>query len=252
MARKKKHGGHDEHPSEAWLIPYADILTLLLALFIVLFATSQTDQQKMQQMAQAFTSAFNSGGPSIFDKMGTTSYYPSHDLPTEDDTGQYLRENQQLSEVQQTMETYIKENELESELSTELTEAGLMIRIKERALFPSGSADLLEGSQQMGATIAKLLGTVNQRVIVSGHTDNMPISNERFPSNWDLSATRAVNFLKFMLEQAPLAPARFSAVGCGEYQPLAPNDTEEGRAQNRRVEVMLSRFYHGEKMQVLQ
>lgn len=68
MARKKKHGGHDEHPSEAWLIPYADILTLLLALFIVLFATSQTDQQKMQQMAQAFTSAFNSGGPSIFDK----------------------------------------------------------------------------------------------------------------------------------------------------------------------------------------
>lgn len=251
MARKKRGHEGEEHPSEAWLVPYADILTLLLALFIVLFAVSQTDQKKMSEMAQAFSSAFHTGGPSMFDQAGPSANQTST-LPMDDENLNYVRENQQLLEVQKQMNDYIDQNGLQEELNTVLTEDGLLIRIKEKALFPSGSADLIPASQALGQPIAGLLASVSQRVVISGHTDNMPISNSRFPSNWDLSTARALNFMKFILEQGKLDPARFSTVGYGEYRPAAANNTEEGRAQNRRVEVLISRSYSSSHMQTLQ
>lgn len=246
MARKKRHPAHDEHPSEAWLIPYADILTLLLALFIVLFAVSQTDQKKMQEMAQAFTAAFNAGGPSFFEKSGQSDYQ-SAQMPNSDsaDNLAYLQESNQLLETQQQLNEYIKEGGWEDSLSTSLTEDGLLIRIKEKALFPSGSAALLPQSQAIGKPVADFLAAIPQRIIISGHTDNLPIATAMFPSNWDLSAHRSLNFMKFILSQNDkLNPARFSTVGNGEYRPVASNDTEEGRAQNRRVEILIMRTYN--------
>lgn len=241
MARKKKHGEEEEHPSEAWLVPYADILTLLLALFIVLFANSQTDQQKMAEMAQAFSAAFNRGGPSIFDKAGPAAT-PSADMPTqESDNLAYIKENNQLSETKEMIDKMISQEGLGAELDTVLTEDGLSIRIKDTALFLSGSADLLERSRQIAAPIAVILAKVPQKVVVSGHTDNVPISNSRFESNWDLSAERSLNFMKFLMAQAPMKPERFMTVGYAEYRPIAANDTEENRAKNRRVEILLMR-----------
>lgn len=248
MARKKHHESHEEHVDESWLVPYADILTLLLALFIVLFAVSQTDQKKMAEMAEAFSAAFHTGGPSMFDKAGPNASQ-SATLPVDEQNQNYVRENQQLLEVKKEMDDYIQKNGLQEDLNTVLTEEGLLIRIKEKALFPSGSADLIATSQALGRPIAGLLESVSQRVVVSGHTDNVPISNSRFPSNWDLSTERALNFMKFILSQGKLDPARFSTVGCGEYRPAASNDTAEGRAQNRRVEVLISRVYNSNQMQ---
>lgn len=254
MARKKRHKPHEEHASEAWLLPYSDLLTLLLALFIVLFAVSQTDQQKVTEMAQAFSSAFHSGGPSMFDQAGP-NVSKSATMP--DDTSaankDYVQENQQLEDVKKTLDGYIKNNGLESELSTAMTEEGLMIRIKEQALFPSGSAELVGDSQKIGPVIASLLSTIPQRVVISGHTDNVPIATEQFPSNWELSSQRAVNFMRFVLAQNnKLQPARFSAVGNGEYKPVADNATETGRTQNRRVEVLISRNYQSMGMKTIQ
>ena len=253
MARKKKHKAHEEHPSEAWLLPYSDLLTLLLALFIVLFAVSQTDQKKVTEMAQAFSSAFNTGGPSMFDKAGP-NMTQNTEIPDDKEINKaYMEENQQLTAVKEALDKYIKENGLDAELNTVLTEDGLMISIKERALFPSGSAELVADSQKIGPVIAGLLGSIKQNVIISGHTDNIPISNAQFPSNWDLSSQRASNFTKFILEQGEhLNPARFSAVGYSEYRPTASNDTEEGRAKNRRVEVLISRSVQSSKMQTMQ
>lgn len=251
MARKKHHEAHEEHVDESWLVPYADILTLLLALFIVLFAVSQTDQKKVTEMAQAFSAAFHSGGPSMFNQAGPSASQTTT-LPMEDANQNYVRENQQLLEVKQEMDEYIQQNGLEEDLSTVLTEDGLLIRIKEKALFPSGSADLLPSSQALGKPIAGLLATISQRIVVSGHTDNVPISNERYPSNWDLSTARALNFMKFIMAQDNLDPARFSTVGYGEFRPAAGNDTEAGKAQNRRVEVLISRYYNNSQMQALQ
>lgn len=244
MARKKRPQPHEEEASEAWLLPYSDLMTLLLALFICLFAISQTDETKLTQMAQAFSSAFNLGGPSFFNQAGPAAN-DSRDVLTNEDQGSaeaYMAENKQLEEIKRELDAYIQQNELEDELSTELSEEGLMIRIKEQALFPSGSADLLPESQRIAPAIAALLAPISQNVLVTGHTDNVPINTAQYPSNWELSTMRALNFMKFIMAQdARLHPARFSALGASEYRPIATNDTDEGRASNRRVEVMIAR-----------
>ena len=245
MARKKRGPKKEEEAGEAWLLPYSDLMTLLLALFISLFAMSQTDQKKMADMAQAFSAAFNMGGPSFFDKMGPNPGRRA-EMPSDEDAGNsaYIQENQALEQVKKQMDQYIDQNELSEQLSTEMTDDGLLIRIKEKALFPSGSATLGNQAQKIVPVVADLLGTLNERVIISGHTDNVPINTAQFPTNWDLSAARALNFMKHLLGQnANLDPRRFSAIGYSEYRPIADNNTEEGRQQNRRVEILIARTH---------
>ena len=243
MARKKRGKAHEEEASEAWLLPYSDLMTLLLALFIALFAISQTDQTKMVQLAQAFSSAFNMGGPSFFDQAGPNPSMQREIFANEDaGNAAYIQENQTLEQIQREMENYIQQNNLQDQLSTQLEEEGLMIRIKEKALFPSGSADLVPESARIGPIVAGLLASIPERVLISGHTDTDPISNERFPSNWELSSTRALTFMKYLLSiNQDLNPARFSAIGYGEYRPIANNDTAEGKQTNRRVEILIAR-----------
>lgn len=245
MARKKRGKPHEEENGEAWLLPYSDLMTLLLALFIALFAISQTDQKKVSELSQAFSSAFNMGGPSFFSQMGPNPGRQA-EMPSDEDKGNsaYIQENQQLEEVQKKMQEYIDENSLDDQLSTELSEEGLMIRIKERALFPSGSAQLANQAQSIAPVVAGLLSSIPERVVISGHTDNVPINSAQYPSNWELSSARALTFMKFLLAQnSSLNPARFSAIGYSEYRPLADNSTEEGRQRNRRVEIFIARNY---------
>ena len=243
MAKKKRGKKHEEEASEAWLLPYSDLMTLLLALFICLFAISQTDQTKLQHMAQAFTAAFNMGGPSMFEGFGTSTSM-QREVTSDEDQGNdaYIKENQSLENLKEQLDNYIQQNNLQEELSTQMEEEGLMIRIKERALFPSGSAELVEESQRIGPIVAGLLAAVPERVLISGHTDTDPISTAQFPSNWELSSVRAMTFMKYLLSiNANLNPARFSAIGYGEYRPIAPNDTAENKQKNRRVEILIAR-----------
>ena len=249
MARKKRPAPHEEEASEAWLLPYSDLMTLLLALFICLFAISQTDETKMSQMAQAFSSAFNMGGPSFFDGAGP-GMNSSRDYMSDDDGGMqaYLAENDQMEAVKRQLDAYIEQNGLQGQVSTQMTEDGLMIRIEEKALFPSGSAELTAGVQKIGPVIAGLVAPIPQRVLVTGHTDNVPINSAVYPSNWELSSARAINFMKYIMAQdGRMNPARFSAMGRSEYRPIADNSTEQGRAQNRRVEVLIERSVHVDK-----
>lgn len=243
MARRKHAKPHEEEASEAWLLPYSDLMTLLLSLFIALFAMSQTDASKMQALAQAFTAAFNMGGPSFFSGMGPSTSQNAPSVSGSDNgNGAYMKENENLSEAQEKLEQYIKENNLQDQVSTELTEDGLMIRLKEKALFSSGSAALQGQAEQLVPVIASLLSSLPERVTISGHTDNVPISTAQFPSNWELSSARAVSLMRGLMGAQPsLNPARFSALGYSEYRPIASNDTDEGRAQNRRVEVFIAR-----------
>ena len=243
MARKKHAKPHEEEAGEAWLLPYSDLMTLLLALFIALFAMSQTDSSKMQALAQAFTAAFNMGGPSFFSGMGPSTSMTSATTQGQDNANSaYMQENENLREAQEKLEQYIKENNLQDQVSTELSEEGLMIRLKEKALFASGSAALQGQANQIVPVIAALLSSLPERVTISGHTDNVPISTAQFPSNWELSSARAVSLMRGLMGVQPsLNPARFSALGYSEYRPIASNDTEEGRAQNRRVEVFIAR-----------
>lgn len=247
MARRKRAAEHqEEHMDETWLVPYSDILTLLLALFIVLFATAQVDQKKFDQIAQSFSSAFNNGSPWIMEGNKNPVNGQPAPMPKLEGEGKdqaYRQENNQLLEVKQMIDKYIQENKLTGDLQTVLTEEGLMIRIKDSALFPSGSAEMLPESRRFGATIAKMLVPLQQKVVISGHTDNVPINTREFPSNWDLSSKRALNFMKFLLAQENLQPQRFSAIGYGEYRPVMTNDNNDGQSKNRRVEVLIQRNY---------
>jgi len=147
-----------------------------------------------------------------------------------------------LQDLKEQLDEYIQQNSLEGELSTQLEEEGLMIRIKERALFPSGSAELVPESQRIGPIVAGLLASVPERVLISGHTDTDPINTAQFPSNWELSSVRAMTFMKYLLSiNSSLNPARFSAIGYGEYRPIAMNDTAENKQKNRRVEILIAR-----------
>ncbi len=243
MSRRKRKKHAEDHMDESWLIPYADILTLLLALFIVLFAMSSVDAVKFQQLSKAFNDIFV-GGTGVMEHLSPNSEGQN----TEPLIGKNNQEGslgevdqKELSELEQRVAQYIQQNSLEEKLETSLTGEGLLVTIRDNVLFESGSADIQENNLQVAREIASLMVMDPPRsIIISGHTDNVPISNSQFSSNWDLSVMRAVNFMKIILEHEQLNPEWFSAKGYGEFKPVAPNDTIEGRAENRRVEILIS------------
>ncbi|MGD6966104.1 flagellar motor protein MotB [Rossellomorea vietnamensis] len=248
MRRRKKKQHHEEHIDESWLIPYADLLTLLLALFIVLFAASNVDARKFQALSQTFNQIFT-GGASV---MEYPSPVPESDLgenkKAEDENPLTVdeleaakrKDRQELEELQSKVNGYITANELQKQFATELTSEGLLLTIRDNVLFQSGSANVGGKDETVARELSGLLEMDTPRsVIISGHTDNIPISNASYDSNWELSVMRAVNFMKIILRNQNLDPRWFSAKGFGEFKPLADNDTKEGRAKNRRVEVLI-------------
>jgi chemotaxis protein MotB len=151
-----------------------------------------------------------------------------------------LKEKAELAELQKKVNEYIKAKKLEAHLQTRLTDEGLLVTILNDVFFDSGKADVRISNKTLVQDISELLVTKPPRnVIISGHTDDVPIHNSQFDSNWHLSVMRAVNFMKVLLENPDLDPKRFSAKGFGEYQPVEANDSKEGRAKNRRVELLI-------------
>lgn len=261
--RKRKHKKHEEHVDESWLLPYADLLTLLLALFIVLFASSNASEAKFEQMSQVFNEIF-SGGENVLDYASLVENNDSEDqidpidganeaeLTEEERMMQEFLNEQELREsavaadlaelvtIQKEIEAYIDENNLSDQFATQLLDEGLLLTIKDNVLFASGSATVQDAYKGVAREVAQLLEFDPPRqVVISGHTDNVPIGNANFSSNWELSVMRAVNFMKIVIENPELDPRWFSAKGFGEFQPLSTNDTVQGRGQNRRVEVLI-------------
>lgn len=246
MSRRKKEKGEHEF-NETWLLPYSDLMTLLLALFIVLFASSAVDAQKFQSMSKVFSEIFT-GGTGIVDYE---SIEQKNGEELADETKEKLEKEKEqtqvpvdeqttLSATQERVNQYILEKGLTGQLKTSLTSEGLLVTINDSVLFDSGSADVREEDIAVAKEISDLLVTdPPHNVIISGHTDNVPIQNSNFSSNWELSVMRAVNFMKIILENDQLDPRMFSAKGFGEFQPIASNHTEEGKAKNRRVEVLI-------------
>ncbi|MGM9929035.1 MAG: flagellar motor protein MotB [Bacillus sp. (in: firmicutes)] len=244
MARRKRKKTADSHMDESWLIPYADILTLLLALFIVLFSMSSVDAVKFQQLSKAFNDIFT-GGTGV---MEHSSVNPEGRNDSESTLEENLQQGslgakdyKELSELQERIDEYITQNDMEEKLDTTLTGEGLLVTIRDNVLFESGSASIRSEDLQIANEIASLFVMDPPRsIVISGHTDNVPIATFQFSSNWDLSVMRAVNFMKILLENDALNPEWFSAKGYGEFKPVASNDTAEGRAQNRRVEILIA------------
>jgi len=258
MAKRKNKKKHEDHMGEDWLLPYADILTLLLALFIVLFAMSSVDAQKFQEISKVFNTVFV-GEKGIMEQGTGTPEQPPVEIPLEDkkdkekekekDKGQFTQEEQhELEKIKQKVDQYIARNRLGNRFETSLSEDGLLITIRDNVLFTSGSAEVGKADEKTARELSELLYMDPQReIVINGHTDNMPIRNSVYDSNWELSVSRAVNFMKLILQNGKLDPRSFSAKGSGEYQPVASNDTKEGRAKNRRVEILVLPFGEKEK-----
>lgn len=248
MSRRRKRNRGEEKINDTWLLPYADLLTLLLALFIVLFATSSVDLQKFNQMSRVFNGIFL-GGTGILDYQNPVEFTDdaSSDYPDSGESEQNLEELgldwedlEELQAIQNQINEYIRNNQYGNKFTTSLTSEGLLITIHDQVLFDSGKADVRPKDRETAKELAEFLEMYPPRnIIVSGHTDNVPIRNANFESNWELSVMRAVNFMKLLIEYSGLDPQWFSAKGFGEYQPIADNSTPEGRAKNRRVEVLI-------------
>ncbi|MDO0821596.1 flagellar motor protein MotB [Desulfosporosinus nitroreducens] len=247
---KKEH--HEEHIDETWLIPYADLLTLLLALFIILFASSQVDEKKYAKVMQGLNNAFN-GGVSVFEESDTLSIddISVNDVKNVNENGQdqnqalndlINKEKQDMEAIKKRLDTFIAENGLTLQLQTNVTSDMLKITIQDYALFDSGKAVVKPEAQKLASIISEMLSMYpDYKVEVAGHTDNIPIKNNEFDSNWDLSSKRSLNFMKYLLRSNNINQARFRSIGYGEYQPIDTNGTLEGRAKNRRVEVNIIR-----------
>lgn len=256
MSKKHRHEEHEEHADESWLLPYSDLMTLLLALFIVLFAASAVNTSKLEALQDAFNSAFTSG-IGILDQSASIQSHNqlskhTKELPgeegirteTQDKDKLAKQEQANLEKLQQALNKYIKQNGLSSQLQTDLNQSQLLITIRDNALFASGSADVKQDAQKLAVAIGQMLqGYPDYEIIVSGHTDNKPINTPQFASNWELSSKRAINFMKILLQNPAFDPKNFSAIGYGEYRPAESNATEAGRAKNRRVEVSILRKY---------
>ncbi|WP_017729308.1 OmpA family protein [Halalkalibacterium ligniniphilum] len=239
MASKKKNH-HDEHVDESWLIPYADMLTLLLALFVILFAISQVDATKYEQLRVALSESM--GGQGVLEEMSPVQVDPATPSTSSSAADVWV----ELQELKEELDQYIEAEGLGNRLSADITPDGLLITINDHILFASGSANLKPSAETLALTLADFLATDPPwHIQISGHTDNRPIHTAEFASNWELSSARALNVMNIFLQNPEIRAKQLSIAGYGEYQPVASNDTAEGRERNRRVEVLiLPRHYH--------
>lgn len=240
LAKKTRRKKQEEHVDESWLVPYADILTLLLALFIVLFASSTVDQKKLEQMSAVFSQIFD-GGIGVMDNPSPTPPVSEISPEITDAVKKYTEDQKQLQETQAKVQELIAVNELENQFETKLTDEGLLITIRDSVLFQPGSAQISPEQISIAEELAQILSFNPERnVIITGHTDDIPINSAEFESNWELSFARAINFLKVIVaSNSSLDEKYFSVRAFAENNPIVPNDTAENRAKNRRVEVLV-------------
>lgn len=222
---------------EDWLITYLDVLTLMLALFVLLLSFSeirieQDDDELDQQQAVETADAAVEGAAVDGAAVGTADSV----IPLESGHG-LLPAHTGLLPYQQQLEQRVKALNLHGVDATPTPE-GVTLRIDDNLLFDSARAELTEQGRAVIGQLQQVLESFEGEISVEGHTDSLPIRNERFPSNWELSSARAISVLRFLQEQG-IAQERMRAIGYAETRPLESNDTVAGRAANRRVELLL-------------
>ena len=226
---KKKHDSEHEN-LERWLLTYADLITLLLAFFIVMYSMSKVDAKKFGAMSQALQTILRGKGSSVL--KGEAS------LKGIEDGGGALKIGD-LKLLQVKIKKMAKDMGLEGKIDATMDDRGLVIHVSESAFFDQGSAELKPEAAKVLDGIAGLLKDIPNHVRIEGHTDNKPIKTERYPSNWELSVNRATVCVRFLIERHEFPPERISALGYGEYRPIASNTDDTGRAKNRRVDIVV-------------
>ena len=259
MARKKKRASEDGGGGYNWMDTYGDLVTLLLCFFVLLYSFSSIDAEKAKELIGAFS---GTSSPAAIESLDI-SQAREDAIPTIDSMVDYKNrvqdtdsstyevsgnvdptKGEEFDELYEKIKAYIKENNLEGALSVERTEDTIILRFGEVMLFNSGKADLLPTGVDYLKAVIEIVSqneSAIRMVTIEGNTDNVPIKNSEFSDNWDLSVARAVNTLRCVLSFNVIGPERLSAVGYGEYQPIDTNETEAGRAHNRRVDFVIQK-----------
>ena len=248
--RKKAHAHHEEEHdnSERWLLTYADLITLLLGVFVVLYSTAEQDTSKFKRAISAMAEVFNpkdlarigpgAGAGNSVDvcvAMGGDAI-----LCSQEEYQQMIKSKETLESVQASLDAQEGEGEGKG-LSTRMTEEGLIISVEEKLLFASGKTDFRPGATEVLTRLGAQLKKVPNPIQINGHTDNVPIHTAQFPSNWHLSSARAIKTAEYLIMNEHMPMQRIHVAGYADTQPAADNSTPEGRAKNRRVEVLLVR-----------
>ncbi len=234
MARKKKHAEHVNH--ERWLVSYADFITLLFAFFVVMFAVSQVDSKKVGRFSESFSKAvgiFPQPGTGVM--PGVSDAVPSVEAASSNTSA--LPE--ELSGLSESLTQAARIDESLQAIQVVARRHELVLRLSDGLLFDSGNDVLREPATRVLQHIVAELKKHNVDVRVEGHTDNRPIKNARFRSNWDLSTARSTAVVARLVAEGIAAP-RLSAAGYGEFHPLGESATEEGKKKNRRVDLIVS------------
>lgn len=254
MARKKKVEAEKEN-SERWLLTYSDLITLLMIFFIIMYSLSQVDAKKFQQMAQSLSQVLGGASPTILETPGPSVIEGQAGVAKPDPPGQgsgntaasaaaAAAEQAQLEAIKEEIKQVLKDQgKLDKNISVNVVvteqERGIVISLKDTLLFYRGSDQLTPRARDLIYQLGDTLKTIPNYIRVEGHTDTLPIHTEKFPSNWELSVLRATTVAHLLINENKIAPDRISAAGYGEYRPLVPNVSEDNRAMNRRVDIVL-------------
>jgi chemotaxis protein MotB len=263
--KKKKRGGdHNDHPDERWLVTYADLMTLLVALFMVLFSISAVNKTKFESLQHSLQDAFSGkvlpGGQSIKESGGTMNIKtpsaspkesslqpyvgsPKDTSSTSDKLGKGSAEEQQFKKLKTKIDAVAAKDGLSGKIKTTITDDGLLIRLlTDKLLFESGSAVPRPQSLPLLKDVAQLLSATqaDHNLIISGNTDTQPVNSGQFRDNLELSTERALSIFRTFATDG-ISPLRMTAAGRGAYAPIAPNTTDGGRSLNRRVEILVPR-----------
>lgn len=228
MAKKKKHEEHENH--ERWLVSYADFITLLFAFFVVMYSVSSTNEGKLKAAADSISQAFN---PIIAMSASPIRVDPKI-------TSQLSSVIHPDFKVYQRIQDAVGESgEWGDRVQVTVEKRGIVIRVADTVIFDTGKAEIRSEAKEVLQKVGHIMATLNNQVRVEGHTDNIPIKTARYPSNWELSTDRASGIVRYFIDDAKMAPERLSAAGYSEFKPIIGNDTPDGRAKNRRVDIVI-------------
>jgi chemotaxis protein MotB len=219
--RGRKSSTHPNH--ERWLVSYADFITLLFALFVVLFAASNADKEKVHKFARAVENAIEHSG------VGSNG-----GLPQQAPAGEPAL-NAAYAKLMRTLRSEIQDQQVRVALDAR----GLVITLNQTAFFSSGSADFEPSMYPTLGKIASSIAKIENPIRLEGHTDSRPIHNDRFQDNWELSSARSIAVLQLLVKRFGIISGRLAVAGYADTAPVSSNDDEEGRARNRRVDIVV-------------
>jgi chemotaxis protein MotB len=245
VARKQRHPEHENH--ERWLVSYADFITLMFAFFVVMFASSQTDKARAQRVSDSVKEALSKGGAmsAVHEILGGTvdeKGKGNAQMKGPGGSEKAVTPRTELAELLPSLQYLNKELQSEidkGKIEMHLEPRGLVLSLRQATFFPSGADAIDPKTYPIVEKIAQTIRELPNSVRLEGHTDSVPIHTARFRSNWELSANRSIGVMELLSDQFKIPQQRMAIAGYADTAPLDSNDTAEGRAHNRRVDIVI-------------